>query len=145
MSLRTIPQHSSSHHHCQTHQADVNAIHDAEILHMTAKKSEVDSDYTPVTNSHVMTDNDSFPYTRAWRGIHDSEEPIFWGRRAGWRPQQVQAYNKTDCGYTTVSPRTDYCWQIPCSTVLPCHRKNYLCDSYDRNLLINTIPLNEYR
>jgi len=69
-------------------------------------------------NSTIITDIDSFPYRKFWRGWKD-ESPIIWNRQAGVCLLDNQTYTgqKSDCDETS-----DVCWQYPCSTVFPCRR-----------------------
>ena len=47
---------------------------------------------TIANSSQVLTDFDSFPYTRWWRGVPDSSVPIVIEREAGWRPHHNNCY-----------------------------------------------------
>lgn len=74
----------------------------------------------------ITTDIDEFPYRRYFRGRSDSSAPIVWDREPGY-----QAIVRTP-GTVRMSdrqhgppPLTDLCFQIPCSTILPCHKKRY--------------------
>jgi len=66
----------------------------------------------------IQTDRDSFPYLKNFRGQADSTCPHIYDREAGYQP----ILTSPSCVSET-SPSeelTDLCFQIPCSTVLPC-------------------------
>ncbi len=64
-----------------------------------------------------ITDYDHFPYTRYFRGVPESSRPIVAEREAGWRPRQNTCYTVN----TKVEKKpVNYCFQVPCSTTLPC-------------------------
>ena len=87
-----------------------------------AKQIEYKKSYLPYYGTvnqveHSVTDMDIFPYTRYFRGVYYDSEPHIFDREAGWR--RVQPVEKKICkGIKPVN-----CWQIPCSTVLPCKPK----------------------
>jgi hypothetical protein len=41
----------------------------------------------------VVNDMDHHPYTRCFRGVYYSSEPIVMEREAGWRPLHNKCYN----------------------------------------------------
>ena len=97
------------------------------------------------TGSLVLTDFDSFPYKRWWRGIPQSEQPVIAEREAGWRPIN------NDCYYPTREKKNNkfkdiemYCFEVACSTVYPCHPE-YLAKHSNKELLLNKSCIVEYR
>jgi hypothetical protein len=68
--------------------------------------------------SLTVTDMDTFPYPRFYRGIYQLEEPVVMEREAGWRPRHDACYTPVKAKCTEKGP--EYCWQVPCSTVFPC-------------------------
>lgn len=66
----------------------------------------------------ISTDVDHFPYTRYFRGIATCPYPRVWDREAGYRKWQDQQYAFTIPPSKPI--QLDTCFQIPCSTVLPC-------------------------
>jgi len=68
----------------------------------------------------VLTDFDHFPYTRYYRGVAESSEPVVLEREAGYRPLDNQCYRHLQ---TPVRSDPQYCWQNACNTVLPCMPK----------------------
>ena len=59
------------------------------------------------TGPTVITDMDSFPYHRFYRGVHTSDVPIVMEREAGWR-KQCQA------NYTPIIKRQDFYYPNHC-------------------------------
>jgi len=71
----------------------------------------------------VKTDINEFPYPRFFRGSASSTSPIFWEREAGYCPivspiKDTPIYDLGQNEY--ISP----CFQLPCSTILPCKASN---------------------
>jgi hypothetical protein len=66
---------------------------------------------------NVQTDVNSQPYHRFFRGRPESNEAIVWEREAGYARIQSQT---TMPSTTSVVGGEGMCFQIPCSTVLPC-------------------------
>ena len=67
--------------------------------------------------SMIVTDMDTFPYPRFYRGVYQLEEPVVLEREAGWRVRQESCYTPTRI---VSEEKVEYCWQVPCSTVFPC-------------------------
>jgi hypothetical protein len=65
----------------------------------------------------VLTDRDHFPYKREFRGIYYLPYPVIVEREAGYRPRNDLCYKALSC---SIPCDNSYCWQKPCSTVLPC-------------------------
>ena len=76
--------------------------------------------YFPPTQQifDVKTDVNSQPYHRFFRGRPDSDHPIVWEREAGYA--RIQSQTTTPPPAALVENNTGMCFQIPCSTVLPC-------------------------
>lgn len=77
----------------------------------------------------VQTDIDNWPYNRFFRGSPSSDEPIIWEREAGFQEikpqkpiQSIFSFQKEQIS----SP----CFQIPCSTTLPCQINNFKPNQY---------------
>ena len=73
------------------------------------------------TASAVLTDFDSFPYKRWWRGDYESPYPVVIDREPGWRPREDQCYKRKCSAHVKPSTPTDLCFETPCSTVFPCY------------------------
>ena len=97
------------------------------------------------TASSVITDMDSFPYNRYFRGQYNSSVPIVFEREAGFRRISTSCYDKTiDRG---MPQYPNHCFQVPCSTVYPCYpefEKQY-GDKEQIELLNNRACVVEYR
>lgn len=58
------------------------------------KRKKQSSPYYATTkqSTSVITDYDTFPYTRYFRGVAEMSEPIVAEREAGWRPRHDDSY-----------------------------------------------------
>ena len=65
----------------------------------------------------VRSDLDEFPYRRFFRGQANRLYPTVWDRGAGYSKIIASPIEKPKPS----TGLTDLCFQIPCSTVLPCH------------------------
>lgn len=71
--------------------------------------------------TEILTDYDTFPYPRYFKGIPGYSEPVVAEREAGWRPRHDNCYNFT---YPmSRSEKPNHCFEYACSTVLPCYPK----------------------
>lgn len=72
----------------------------------------------------VITDQDSFPYKRYFRGQYKSDRPIIMEREAGYRPRDDSCYNQS-CVGARMSPCEDMyprnCFEAAGSIVYPCY------------------------
>lgn len=66
----------------------------------------------------VKSDLDEFPYRRSFRGQADKLYPTVWDRGAGYS-QVISSPGFAERPKPS-SGLTNLCFQIPCSTVLPC-------------------------
>ena len=95
----------------------------------------------------VITDYDTFPYPRYYRGVPDSSVPIVAEREAGWRPRHDGCYRVNQPPSMTPGPYPNHCFQSACSTVFPCYPE-YLTKYADRealNLVVNRACIPQYR
>lgn len=103
----------------------------------------------------IVTDMDHFPYTRFFRGVYNSSQPIVFEREAGWRPQHDNCYkvgslsNQVDnkCNQNTTENYPNHCFETACSTVYPCY-PSYLQKIADRdalNVQLNNSCIVQYR
>lgn len=75
--------------------------------------------YATLTDAgNVRTDMDVHPYDRFFRGRYNSTEPTVMERQAGYRKVNNGCY-ATKCQID--KSYTDYCFQYPCSVILPCN------------------------
>lgn len=91
---------------------------------------------TNKTIQNITTDMDHHPYTRWFRGVYYYDTPIVMEREAGWRPLQNQCYNVNIPYYQEPDP--EHCFEIPCTTTLPC-KPQYYTRYADREALNNMI------
>jgi hypothetical protein len=92
----------------------------------------------------VITDMDNFPYTRFFRGVYYSPDPVVFEREAGWRPQRNSCY-KGSC--YSESPYPNHCFESPCSTVYPCYPPNLskIADKDALDVQLNRSCIVQYR
>jgi len=71
------------------------------------------------TAESVINDMDHFPYTRFFRGLYKSTDPVVFEREAGLRPINNTYYRVNN--YINESPYPNHCFETACSTVYPCY------------------------
>lgn len=116
------------------------------------KNSSVPYQATSCMSKQVITDHDSFPYQRWYRGDPRSTKPIIADRQAGWRERHDRCYqfNPPKGAYTTVKGEANYpnhCWQGASNVITPCHPE-YLAKYADKALLdslLNKACIVQYR
>ena len=95
---------------------------------------------TDITNKNVITDYDSFPYNRWFRGEYNMNTPIIAEREAGWRPRNEMCYSsdfitdETRRKHGNINPA--HYFQPPCSVVYP----KYVSEN---DLSLSEVKLNE--
>jgi hypothetical protein len=102
--------------------------------------------FTPTSNlvRKVITDYDTFPYPRWYRGEYKNTEPVIAEREAGYRPLENNCYKKRFISETNYP---NHCFESACSTVYPCYPE-YLAKLSDReamNVLLNKNCVSQYR
>ena len=82
----------------------LNGMNTLTIRQQIARKNGSEPHHVTVEHSgSVITDYDSFPYNRWFRGVARSRVPIVAEREAGWRPRQDACYEPTPVkNYSTV-------------------------------------------
>jgi len=75
----------------------------------------------------VRTDVNVFPYQRFFRGKQDSMSPHVWEREAGYSPILASRDTTNDVDMV-LQEKSSTCFQIPCTTILPCEASpnNYM-------------------
>ena len=94
----------------------------------------------------TMTDMDTFPYPRYYRGQFDSDQAIVFERDAGWKPQKPLCY-KQPVVWNDVQYYPNHCFQGAPSTTYPCYPE-YLRKYSDKTamgLQLFRAGVNEYR
>ncbi len=124
----------------------INHINVKNIRNQIEQKKQSKPYYaTEKVGSSVLTDYDSFPYERWFRGDYKSSEPIVAEREAGWRSRHDFCYVNPPS--TIQKEKINLCFEAPCSVVYPCY-PNILAKFADRdslNVAINNACVSEYR
>lgn len=97
------------------------------------------------TVDSVVTDMDHHPYSRWFRGVYYYSDPVVMEREAGWRPLEDPCYNLVMPPQPVKEP--EHCFEIPCTTTLPCYPK-YLAKYSDKerlDVMINQACIPQYR
>lgn len=68
----------------------------------------------------ITTDMDTFPYNRYFRGMETCSSPRIFDREAGHRRWNKTGYLPVSSSQPIIPPPFKGCFQIPCSTILPC-------------------------
>jgi hypothetical protein len=99
-----------------------NSINTQNIQHVREQiaRKKGDNPYlaTIEQSAQVLTDYDTFPYPRWFRGIPQFVNPIVAEREAGWRTRHDTCYEVRHPPCHMRYP--DHCFQPACSTVFPC-------------------------
>lgn len=93
----------------------------------------------------ALTDFDTFPYPRWFRGVYTSDKPIIAEREAGWRPRRDNCY-AVNSPHAKL-PYPNHCFAGPCSVVFPCYPE-YLqkfSDQKELEVILNNACTLEYR
>lgn len=93
----------------------------------------------------TITDHDTFPYPRYYRGIAGLSDPVIADREAGWRKRHDSCYEVNAPPIWDNYP--NHCFQSACSTVYPCYPE-YITKYADKeamDLLLNRTCVVEYR
>ena len=124
----------------------INNTNVASVRKQICGKTGSDPYYGTGNNAaSVITDMDHFPYTRFFRGVYNSSEPVVSERETGWRPQRNYCYSVNKCNLE--SPYPNHCFEGPCSTVYPCYPE-YIQRIADRdalNVQLNRACIVQYR
>lgn len=110
------------------------------------KKDQYPYHATIDTAAEVLTDHDTFPYPRWWRGVPFSSHPVVAEREAGWRPRHDDCYQVNEVPRPNIK-YPNHCWETACSTVFPCYPE-YLQKYSDRdalNVMLNKACTVQYR
>lgn len=90
------------------------------------EKINSQSTYIPGAETifRVKTDVNIFPYNRFFRGDRFSSTPRIWDREAGWSPL-IETIEEDYRANMSLLGDAGACFQIPCSTILPCTTNQY--------------------
>ena len=130
------------------HTPEINDLNIHSVRSQIARKQQSCPSFATEGDSRtVLTDYDSFPYPRWYRGDYTSSEPVVAEREAGWRKRADSCYRVNIPVSTTPPPYPNHCFESACSTVYPCYPK-YMSKWADRdalNLMLNNGCLVQYR
>ena len=112
-----------------------------------AQKINYNCPYYPTLDevTAVVTDQDHHPYTRFFRGRYDAADPIVFEREAGFRTRFDNCYRLNCSGLPSKKP--EFCYQYPCSLVLPCRPKEQItyADKAELDLIMRQGCIPTYR
>jgi hypothetical protein len=127
--------------------AQINQRNINNVRFQLAKKMMMCGPYyaTQDTGSSVLTDHDTFPYPRNWRGNPYSDTPIVNEREAGYRPRFDNCYKLVE--QPQKYPYPDHCFSPACSTIYGCYPKQVAkyTDKEVLDTLMNKACIIEYR
>ena len=88
---------------------------------------------------------DHFPYSRFFRGVYYSSDPVVFERESGWRAERDSCYGPANC--QRQDPYPNHCFQSACSTVYPCYPKYFskYADRDSMNAQLNRSCIVQYR
>lgn len=100
---------------------------------------------TATVADSIITDMDHHPYTRFYRGVPNSSQPVVFEREAGWRPQRDSCYSVNCSG--PPNPYPNHCFEAACSTVYPCYPPSLskVTDKSALNVQLNNSCIVQYR
>ena len=112
-----------------------------DIQEQIKKKKHYEPYYATIKETtSVLTDFDTFPYPRWYRGVSTSYKPIVAEREAGWRKRHDSCYKSNN--YHCQEPiKPNNCFSSACSVVFPCvpEQINKYGEFYDISLKENCI------
>jgi hypothetical protein len=113
---------------------------------IAAKKKSAPYYATANQAKEVITDYDTFPYPRYFRGVAESSMPVVAEREAGWRVRHDSCYQLQEPSNVPCQ-ESNLCFQAPCSTVYPCYPKylNKYNDKEELDLILNKTCIVQYR
>ena len=98
----------------------INNINVSNIRAQIAQKKGYNPYLATVSQaSSVLTDYDTFPYPRWFRGIPRSTRPVVAEREAGWRQRHDNCYKVLQPEMAV--PRPNHCFQSACNLTRPCY------------------------
>ena len=106
--------------------ADLTSIinrHNVNSVREQIKRKQGSRPFLPTVKdvAQTITDYDTFPYPRWYRGVPEASDPIVAEREAGWRTRHDSCYRVQ--GPFQPSKYPDHCYEAACSIVYPCRPK----------------------
>lgn len=98
--------------------------HNVQNVREQINKKKASTPYLATSNiqNQSITDYDSFPYNRWYRGVPELYTPVIAEREAGWRPRNDDCYKvipNNDLNQHSNYP--NHCFETSCSTTFPCY------------------------
>ena len=124
----------------------VNNINIASVRKQIYEKTGSVPYYATInTSEYVINDMDHFPYTRFFRGLYKSPDPVVLEREAGWRPVNNLCYRANN--YIKEDPYPNHCFESSCSVVYPCYPEKLqkISDRDALNVQVNKECTIQYR
>ena len=126
----------------------INDVNVMNVRNQIAKKKSYNPYIATVEQSaQVITDYDTFPYPRYFRGIPQSSQAIVAEREAGWRTRHDDCYKVQTPVVTDHNNYPDHCFETACGTTFPCYPQS-LSKHTDRkalNVMLNNACIVQYR
>ena len=123
---------------------EINTANRNFVKHMIENKTKSLPYYS--SGPSPLTDMDTFPYPRFYRGDARSDKPIIFEREAGWLPRNDFCY-KIPVVKNEIKLYPNHCFQAAPSTTYPCYPE-YLrkySDKNELNLQLFKANVNQYR
>ena len=126
---------------------DINNANIKNIRELIKQKKSYHPHFATINNAaFVLTDYDTFPYPRWWRGVTGLSEPVVAEREAGWRRRHDNCYKLTK-NYSENVQYPNNCFQSSCSTTYPCYPKylQKISDKKELDIMLNANCVTQYR
>jgi hypothetical protein len=124
----------------------VNASNVLSVREQIALKTNPNPFHATVAQSaSVLTDFDTFPYPRYYRGIPETSVPIVAEREAGWRERHDSCYQPKIPHQLPLYP--NHCFSTSCSSTAPCYPEyaSRYADLEQMQLFLNNKCITQYR
>ena len=114
-----------SNYNVQTVRSEIQRLQEPDPVMFTVKNAK-----------SVLTDYDTFPYHRYWRGDYKSSAPIIAEREAGWRPRKDSCFKVENPPKAFNQPFSypNHCFQTASNVAYPCH-PSYLAKYAEKETL----------
>ena len=127
---------------------DINIQNEKSVQRQINEKNSCSPFFATIRDaSQTITDYDTFPYPRWFRGVPQSNIPIIAEREAGWRTRHDNCYKITKPVVCNDNTYPNHCFQGPCNLVVPCY-PDYLQKYGDKdaiNVTLNKACTVQYR
>jgi hypothetical protein len=126
---------------------NINNTNVDNVRRMIARKEGICVPFYATTcdTASIITDFDTFPYPRFFRGKFDSDKPIVLERESGFRNRRDNCYRTVQCKGDDLREYPNHCFEVACSTVFPCDPKDTVHSPLIYQLTPYDTCLNLYR